>query len=183
MINDPKEIGLRLVGLRDALGLTQAEFAKSCDISLEEYCQFESGEKDLSISVLRRIASTYNLDVSVLMFDEEPRMSSYFVTRKGKGLKVKRVEDYQYQSLTGHFNDKKADVFEVTIEPKNKLNIHYSSHVGQEFNLVLDGKILLQINGKDIILEEGDSIYFDSSLSHGMKALDDKAAKFIAVVL
>ena len=42
---------------------------------------------------------------------------------------------------------------------------------------------ILQINGKDLILEEGDSIYFDSSLPHGMKALDGKRVKFIAVVL
>lgn len=183
MINDPKEIGQRLVGLRDALDLIPEVFAESCGIPLDEYLKFESGEKDMSISILRRIASTYNLDVSVLMFDEEPRMNSYFVTRKGKGLGVKRVKDYQYQTLTGNFNNRKADIFEVTIEPKKRLNIHHSSHIGQEFNLVIEGKVLIQISGKDIILEEGDSIYFDSSLPHGMKALDEKPAKFIAVVL
>lgn len=184
MSNDPKQIGQRLAGLRDALELSPEEFAKACDIPLEEYLKFENGEKDLTISILRRIASTYNVDVSVLMFDEEPRMNSYFLTRKGKGLSVKRVEDYQYQSLAGNFNNKKADIFEVTVEPKNDgVEIHHSTHTGQEFNLVVEGRMLLQINGKDLILNEGDSLFFDSTLPHGMKALDGKRVRFIAVVM
>lgn len=184
MNNDPKQVGQRLIGLRYALDLTVEEFAKGCDIPVDEYLQYESGERDLSISVLRRIASVYNVDVSVLMFDEEPRMNSYFVTRKGKGLSMQRVESYKYHTLTGTFTNKNAEVFEVTVEPKgDDVEIHQSTHSGQEFNLVLEGCMLLHINGKDVILEEGDSIYFDSSLPHGMKALDGKPVRFIAVVL
>jgi hypothetical protein len=33
-----------------------------------------------------------------------------------------------------------------------------------------------------VLLEEGDSIYFDSSLSHGMKTVGGKPAKFLAVI-
>lgn len=183
MNNDLKEIGQRLIGLRDALDLTPKAFADSCGIPVEDYLKYETGEADLTISILRRIASAHNLDVSVLMFDEEPRMNSYFLTRKGKGMSVKRVENYQYHTLTGSFNNRKADIFEVVIEPKDGLDIHHSSHAGQEFNLVLEGRMLLQINGKDLILEAGDSLYFDSSLPHGMRALDGKPVKFIAVVL
>jgi quercetin dioxygenase-like cupin family protein len=42
---------------------------------------------------------------------------------------------------------------------------------------------MLNINGKNLILNEGDSIYFDSSLPHGMKALNEKPVKFLAVIL
>ena len=35
-------------------------------------------------------------------------------------------------------------------------------------------------NGKTMILEEGDSIYFDSTKPHGMLAVGDKAVKFLA---
>ncbi|MFT3994217.1 MAG: XRE family transcriptional regulator [Dysgonomonas sp.] len=183
MSDEVKQIGERLKGLREALEMSAKDFALSCNIPLDEYLKYESGDKDLTISVLRNIASKYNVDVSVLMFDGEPRMSSYFLTRKGKGMAVKRVEAYQYQTLAGGFNNRKADIFEVTVQPNDELEIHHSSHVGQEFNLVLEGRMLLQINGKDLILEEGDSLYFDSALLHGMKALDNKPVKFIAVVL
>ena len=184
MNSSPKEIGQRLKGLREALDMTIEAFASSCNIPLDEYKMYEAGEKDLTISVLKGIAKKYNIDVSVLMFADEPRMSSYFLTRKGKGLAVNRVKDYHYQTLAGGFNNRKAEVFEVTIEAKSdEIEIHHSSHTGQEFNLVLEGRMLLQVNGKDLVLEEGDSIYFDSKLPHGMKALDDKPVRFIAVVL
>lgn len=184
MDNSLKEIGMRLKGLREALDLTPEAFAKSCDIPLEEYLEYEAGEKDLTISVLKNISLKYNVDVSVLLFADEPRMSSYFLTRKGKGLAVKRVEAYHYQTLAGGFNNRNAEVFEVIVEPKPESTLMYHrSHNGQEFNFVLEGRMLLEINGKELILDEGDSIYFDSKLPHGMKALDNKPVRFIAVII
>jgi quercetin dioxygenase-like cupin family protein/DNA-binding XRE family transcriptional regulator len=184
MSEDVKEIGLRLKGLREALDMTAEEFARSCNISPDEYLKYEDGEKDLTISLLKGIASTHNVDVSTLMFADEPRMSSYFLTRKGKGLAVNRVAEYNYQTLAGGFNNRKAEIFEVTIEPKSdEIKIHQSIHTGQEFNLVLEGRMLLQINGKDLMMEEGDSIYFDSGLPHGMRALDGKKVRLMVVVL
>ena len=46
--------------------------------------------------------------------------------------------------------------------------------------LLLEGAMELYIGGKTMILEEGDSIYFDSSKPHGMLAVGDKAVKFLA---
>ncbi|NDV78234.1 helix-turn-helix domain-containing protein [Dysgonomonas sp. 511] len=184
MEGEVKEIGLRLKGLREALELSPEQFAASCNIPIEEYLQYEAGEKDLTISTLKGIATKYNVDVSVLMFADEPRMSSYFLTRKGKGLAVNRVEAYSYQTLAGGFNNRKAEIFEVTVEPKSDdVAMHFSSHAGQEFNTVLEGRMLLDINGKELVMEQGDSIYFDSSLPHGMKALDGKKVKLLVVVL
>lgn len=184
MNEELKQIGLRLKGLRDALELSQEEFATSCDIPTEDYIKYENGEKDFSISLLKRIASQYKIDLTTLMFDEEPRMSSYALTRKEKGLEIKRVEEYQYQALASGFTNRKADVFIVTVQPKPEdTPIHLSKHSGQEFNLVIKGRLLIQINGKDLILEKGDSLYFDPSLPHGMKALDGKPAKFLTVVV
>lgn len=78
----------------------------------------------------------------------------------------------------------RIDPFLVTVEPKPEdTPIYYNTHYGQEFNLVIEGRMLLSINGKDLVLEAGDSLYFDSSLPHGMKALDGKAVKFLAVVM
>lgn len=184
MENELKQIGLRLKGLRDALDLNQEEFANSCNIPLADYKEYEAGKKDFSISLLKFIANKYNVELTTLMFDDEPRMNSYFVTRKNQGLAIKRVEDYKYEALAAGFSNRKADIFIVTVEPKMQTTaIHHSSHSGHEFNLVVEGRMLIQINGKDIILEVGDSIYFDSHLLHGMKALDDKRVKFLAIVL
>jgi quercetin dioxygenase-like cupin family protein len=118
------------------------------------------------------------------MFGDEPKMSAYFVTRKGKGVSVERTKAYKYQSLAAGFSKRKADPFMVTVHPKpDDEPVYQNSHAGQEYNYVIKGRLLIQINGKDIILEEGDSIYFNSELPHGMKALDDKAVKFLAIIL
>ena len=45
---------------------------------------------------------------------------------------------------------------------------------------MLEGAMELYIGGKTMILEEGDSIYFDSSKPHGMLAVGDKPVKFLA---
>lgn len=184
MATDLKQIGERIKGLREAIELTTAQIAYKLEVEENDYIKFENGEEDISISFLQRIEREFNVDMATLMFGEEPRMSSYFVTRKNKGVSVERVSAYKYQSLTAGFSNNVSEVFIVTVEPKPENNDYFKNiHAGQEFNMVLEGSMSININGKEIILEEGDSIYFDSSLPHGMKALNNKNVKFLAVIL
>ena len=60
--------------------------------------------------------------------------------------------------------------------------MHLNSHDGQEFNLVLKGTLLLSIGGKELTLNPGDSIYFDSTQPHGMRALNGEPARFLAII-
>ncbi len=102
------------------------------------------------------------------MFGDEPKMSTYFVTRKGKGVAVERTKAYKYQSLAAGFAGRKADPFQVTVHPvEEETPVYLNAHPGQEYNLVLRGKLLLCINGKELILEEGDSIYFTQNCRMG----------------
>lgn len=177
-----KQIAERLRGLRDVLELTSEDIARDSDISAEEYRLAETGEYDISVSMLQKIARTYNVALDALMFGEEPKMSTYFLTRAGKGVSVERTKAYKYQSLAAGFKDRKADPFIVTVEP-NDNPMHYNTHQGQEFNLVIEGTLLLSIGGKEVTLYPGDSIYFNSSLPHGMKALDGKTVRFLAIIM
>ena len=180
-----RQIAERLRGLRDAMELTTAEVARDCGIDQAEYERAESGEHDISVSMLQQIARQYGIALDALMFGEEPKMSTYFVTRAGCGVSVERTKVYKYQALAAGFRDRKADPFIVTIvtvEPGER-PMHYNTHDGQEFNLVMEGRLLLSIGGKELTLNPGDSIYFNSKLPHGMKALDGKTVRFLAVIL
>lgn len=184
MTTDIKQIGERIKGLRDALDLSPEEMAQRLEVETNEYLDHEKGLKDVSISFLQRVEREFNVDLSTLMFGTEPKMSSYFITRKDKGVSVERVSAYKYQSLTSGFTNNVAEVFIVTVEPKPADTDYYQNiHAGQEFNMVLEGSMMLIINGKEFQLDEGDSIYFDSSLPHGMKALSNRPVKFLAVIL
>lgn len=177
-----KQIADRLKGLRESLDLNIQDIASVCGISADEYASFESGEKDIPVSVLHNISKKYGVEMTSLLFGEDPHMTSYYLTRKGQGTAMERSKAYKYQSLAAGFMNRQADPFIVTVEP-NDNPIHLNSHAGQEFNLILEGRMLLNINGKELVLEEGDSIYFDSASLHGMKALDNKIVKFLAVII
>lgn len=177
-----KQIAERLKGLRDALEVSEQELANVCSISKEEYIAFESGEKDIPVSILHRISQKYGIEMTSLLFGEDPHMRSYYLTRKGQGTAMERSKAYKYQSLAAGFINRKSDPYVVTVEPNDK-PIQLNSHPGQEFNMVLEGRMELSLNGKILILEEGDSIYFDSGIMHGMKALDGKTVRFLAIIM
>ncbi|MDD2326974.1 MAG: XRE family transcriptional regulator [bacterium] len=184
MATDLIQIGERIKGLREALSLSAEEMARKLETETNEYLQYEMGTTDISLSFLQRIEREFNVDLATLMFGTEPKMNAYFITRKEKGVSVERVSAYKYQSLTAGFTNNVAEVFIVTVEPKPIETDYYRSiHAGQEFNMILEGSMAMTINDKELILNEGDSIYFDSSLPHGMKALNERSVKFLAVIL
>lgn len=177
-----KEIAERLKGLREALELTEEQIAEQCGISSAQYREYESGNADVSMSFLFQVAKNYGLDTAELLSGEAAHASSFFVTRKGTGISVERTQAYKYQSLAYGFKGNKAEPFEVTVEP-NDNPITLNTHTGQEFNLILEGTMQLHIAGSKIILEQGDSIYFDSSKPHGMKALHNEKVVFLAMII
>lgn len=182
---DPiKSIANRLRGLREVLELSAQEVAESCHLRVEEYMALESGESDISVNVLQTIARRYGISLDVLMFGEEPKMNAYFITSAGAGVSVERRKAYKYEALASGFRDRKADPFIVTVEPAPAdAPMHLNSHEGQEMNYVLEGRLLLSLNGKELVLNVGDSLYFDSSLPHGMKALDGRPVRFLAIIM
>jgi len=75
------------------------------------------------------------------------------------------------------------EVFEVVTGPKEKMGEeHYNTHPGQEYNYCLEGSMKVYIENNEYILNPGDSIYFDSGQRHAMAALNNKPAKFLAVI-
>ena len=178
-----KQIGERLRGLRHVLDISVEEIAALCGITVDRYEKMENGETELSVANLQKIAKKYGISLDVLMFGEEPKMSSYFLTRKGQGKSVERRKAYQYESLASGFRGRKADPFIVTVEPKDaNAPKEMNSHSGQEFNMVLEGTMELTIGTKSLVLNEGDSIYFDATHPHGMRTLNDKPVRFLAII-
>jgi len=178
-----KQIADRLRGMREVLEISPDEAAATCSITKEQYLNFESGEADIPVSILHRMAQKFNLDLTTLLTGEEPHMHSYTLTRKDKGTAVDRQKAYKYQALAGNFQNRKADPFVVIVDPKSDPIVSFNAHPGQEFNYMIEGKLKIFIGAKEMILEPGDSIYFDSGIQHGMLALDNKPAKFLAIIL
>jgi quercetin dioxygenase-like cupin family protein len=71
---------------------------------------------------------------------------------------------------------------EANPETENK-PLNLNTHPGQEFDYVLEGRLLMSVGGHETELGPGDSIYYDSNEPHGMKALGGTRARFLAIVL
>ncbi|MBO7723836.1 MAG: helix-turn-helix transcriptional regulator [Paludibacteraceae bacterium] len=177
-----EQIAERIHGLRDSMDYSVEEMATICETSVADYEKYESGKSDIPMSFICHIASKFNINPSELISGTEAYMNSFFLTRKGKGASVERSKAYKYQALANGFRNAKADPFEVTVEPNNE-PIHLNRHAGQEFNMILEGQMQLHIGNSDLVLNEGDSIYFDATQPHGMKALNNQKVRFLAIIV
>lgn len=183
MTEEIRAIGERIHGLRDACGISSATLAAECGITEHELDSFERGAADIPVGTLHTIAKHFNVELNTLLTGEEPHLHGYCLTRRDSGVTVNRRLDYQYKSLAYTFADRKAEPFLVTVEPKPDGElIHLNTHLGQEFDYILEGSIVISLNGKEFVLEEGDSLYYDSGIPHGMKALNGKSARFLACI-
>jgi len=179
-----KEIAQRVSELRELSEVDPKEMAVYLNLPIETYVGYEDGKNDIPASVLYEIAQKLNVDMGLLLTGEETRMHIFTVTRKDKGVSVDRRKQYKYENLAEKFIHKKAEPFIVTVEPRiQEGKPSTNSHPGQEFNYIIEGSLKLYIHDNEIVLEEGDSIFFDSSYEHAMEALNGKEAKFLAIIL
>jgi quercetin dioxygenase-like cupin family protein len=178
------EIASRICELREISEISSTEMADFLGISPEDYERYETAQADIPASMLFEIAQQLKVDLTVLLTGEDAKMHVFTVTRKDKGVSVQRRKGYKYQNLAVNFVHKKAEPFVVKVEPMPKeSSTTMNSHPGQEFDYVLEGTLKVLIHGQEIILEEGDSIFFDSIYSHGMQAAGGKPARFLALIL
>jgi mannose-6-phosphate isomerase-like protein (cupin superfamily) len=181
-MNQRQEIAVRIKGLRESSGFSAKTIADKTGLSEEEYSGYESGNADVPMSYLSRLASFHRIDPTAILTGGDPHAKVYHLTRKGTGPVVERRAAYHYEGLATQYSGRTMEPFIVTVEAKKEAELHQNSHPGQEFNLVLEGRLRLVVDGHELELSAGDSIYFDSGKSHGMAALDGKAAKFLAII-
>jgi transcriptional regulator with XRE-family HTH domain len=179
-----QQIAARVKELREIAGIPAENFAHELNIESDLLLNYESGKTDIPVGFLLKVAHRLNLELSSLLRGDEPKLHVYTVVRKGKGLNVDRRKQYKYESLASNFIQKKAEPFVVTVEPENtNSKLEFNAHSGQEFNYVLEGTLMIVVDGHEIILNTGDSIYFDSGYNHAMKALYNLPARFLAVIV
>lgn len=178
------EIAQRMRSLRTLEDITLEEIAERCDVSVDEYREYEAGTKDFSFSFIYNVAKVLGVDVVDILTGDSPKLSNVSVVRHGQGLKINRRNAYDYRHLAYTFKGKMADPFLVTVAPapeSERPTLH--EHSGQEFNYMLEGTMALYVGEAVYILEAGDSIYFNSSVPHAMRAMNGQNARFLAVVM
>lgn len=178
-----KEIAPRLAGLRDDMGWTTTQMAEKLDRTSWQVELFETGTVEIPVGYLLDVSRLCKVDLTTLISGREPHLKSHALVRKGEGFAVDRRKDYDYKSLGYKFSGREMEPFYISVPPKKAEDMTETSHKGQEFIYMLEGRLELRINGESLVLEPGDSLYFDSESPHALRGLDDKPATFIDVIL
>ena len=185
-LNQLSEIATRIKELREIMGFSVSQMAEKTDVDETKYLEYESGKVDIPFSFIHKCALAFGVDMTDLLEGSSAKLSTYTVTRKGQGQGTAKEDGIDIANLAPKFKDKLAEPYYVTYEysasQQNK-PIHLTTHSGQEFDLVLKGKLKVQVGDHVEILSEGDSIYYNSSTPHGMIAVDGKDCTFVAVVM
>ncbi|MBQ7097220.1 MAG: AMP-binding protein [Clostridia bacterium] len=181
-----KEVAQRIKDLREAKGYTPAELARLTDVSLEDYLVLEQGETDFSFTFIYKCAKACNVEVIDILEGTSSTLTSYAVTRKGEGAKIVRKKGFVYNNLAPKFKNKLAEPFLVEapfLVEEQTAPIKLSSHKGQEIDIIVSGTLKVQVGSHIEVLNEGDSIFYDSSTPHGMIATSPEGCVFNAIVL
>ena len=177
-----RQIAARIRELREIFGLTVEEMAEDVGAAPEEYKLYEEEGTNVPISVLYRISHKFGVDMNEILTGRASRLNTYEICRRGKGRTISRFEGYAYEDLASMFAGKIMEPLLVTLEPSGA-QAAMVTHRGQEFNLVLEGSIVLTYDGVEHILNEGDAIYFDPTHPHGQRASGKQKARFLTVIV
>ena len=180
------EVAQRIRGLRKILEIPVEQIARVLDIAPEEYREYEQGNRDFSITFLLKCAEYFGVDLVELITGEPPKLTEYTLVRKGRGLPIKRRKEFSYTHMAYSMKNAIAVPLNVLVpyhEGDETAPITLSTHEGQEFDMVIRGTLKIAIDGHTEILEEGDTIYYDSSIPHGMIAVGGEDCEFLAMVM
>lgn len=181
-----REMAQRIKTLREIVGLTTLQMAEKTGVSEQEYIKCESGDSDLNFAFLYRCAGALNVDVTDIIEGSSPRLAGYTVTRKGEGQAIQKAHGMEYFNLASSFKNRIAEPLYVVSDydqSAQEKDIELTTHEGQECDIVVKGKLKVQVGEHIEVLSEGDSIYYDSSTPHGMIATGGENCEFYAIVL
>lgn len=177
-------IGREVKSLREQLGLTISELAKSAAMSGGMLSKIENGTTSASLSSLQALSKALHVPVTALFQSYQQSRPVTFV-RAGEGLAIERRgtrAGHQYV-LLGH-----APHAELTVEPY-LITLEDSSdvfpifqHDGLEFIYMLEGEVVYRHGDETFTLRPGDSLFFDADAPHGPEELVQLPIRYISVI-
>ncbi|MDR3140062.1 MAG: cupin domain-containing protein [Treponema sp.] len=184
MTDEVREIAARVRVLREIEEISGETLSKELGFDPEKYNKWESGQLDFPIGALVEIAARFKVDLTELVSGETPKLKTYCLTRADHAPEVSRRPMYAYWNLAYNFHRKKGEPFLVEASPDTESKpLSLNTHPGQEFDYVLEGRLLISVGGHEMELGPGDCVYYDSNEPHGMKAVGGGRARFLALVL
>lgn len=183
------DIGKKIKELRLKRNLTLKQVAKETGFSPALISQIENNNISPPIATLAKLSQFFNVKIGYF-FEEEVEPVKYAVCLKGQGRQIERVisktgkkHGYTYEALAYEYPNKKMEPFLLRLDKELTEDDSLYSHEGEEFLMVMKGKVVVAIENERIELSEGDSIYFDSSAKHRLLNPHKEEALVLAIIL
>ncbi|MBP5530114.1 MAG: cupin domain-containing protein [Lachnospiraceae bacterium] len=180
-MDEIREIALRIKELREICEYSEEEVAKRVGVDVETYREYERTGKDIPINTIYQLSKMYKVDMSEILTGVSAKLNTYQVVRAGQGAKADRYPGYEFKDLAYHYANMLMQPFIVTLDPSDK-PADLVTHRGEEFNLVLEGTVVVTFGDKELVLEKGDSIYFNPNYPHGQRCGGDTPATFLTMI-
>lgn len=180
------DLAHRIREMRQITGLSVNEMAKKTEVSVDQYLTYEEGLTDIPFTFIHKCALTFNVGMSDLLEGQSARLSTCTVMRKGHLQDPITEDGIQIMNMAPMFRNKIAEPYWVKYEYSEDLQdkpIHMTQHSGQEFDYIMSGRLKIQVGDNVEYLSEGDSIFYNSSLPHGMIATNGQDCVFLAFVM
>lgn len=179
-------VGARVKSFRETKELSLQDVAQRTGFSETLIAQIETGEILPPLGDLVKLARALEMKMGYLLAQGESK--PYTVVRKKNRRPVSRYGSqktirygYSYESLAPEKRERNMEPFLVTLEPTSQ-DEPPSTHGGEEFIFVLDGEIEVLLGDAREVLVPEESIYYDSTLPHRVRALGEQGARILAVL-
>jgi len=173
-------IGERLRELRLSHGLTLEQVAEAASLSKAYISQMENDKANPSLGTIKAVMDVFGLPLSELFIHREDSRRAAVVRRAGRKVIALPGSGVRYE-LVSPDTSRKLEIFQCIAEPGLLSKPEQSAHRGEECCIILRGKVRMRVGEQEYVLEEGDSIYFDSTIPHNWENIGNTPAELISV--
>jgi transcriptional regulator with XRE-family HTH domain len=181
-------LGNKIRNLRKLRALTLQEVSDLSGLSKPLLSQIENNIAAPPIATLIKISMALGVKIGHFFRDHEME-DRIVVVKKHERYGVKKLfhnqnestVGYRWESLAYPMARKQMEPFIVEIEPRKEGECLFNDHKGEEFHFILEGKVEFRTADRMVLLESGDSIYFDSGIPHALCGVGGMARALIII--
>lgn len=177
------QIGKRIRALRKEKRLTLEGLATMTGFTKGYLSKLEKSEKAPPVSTLGTIARALGVTISNLLGENSSAISISLVKKSDRPIIVRDGTrfGYSYEAVAHSFTKKMMEPFVLTLPRRPKKQMIFQ-HEGQELLYVLEGTMRFHHGQNELVVEEGDCIYFDAGVPHFGESMGDRDVKCFMVI-
>ncbi len=173
-------VGDRIREIRENKKISLRNLAERTEVSASLISQIENGKVDPSLSTLRKIAIALDVALFSLVLVDNSE-STLLVKKHERRAVVWPKAGLDYEIIHSDQNKKMAFMI-GTLAPGGATSETLLNHPGEECLLVRQGVLTVCVGDEVVNLEEGDSLYFDSTIPHRLLNAQDDECRFFLII-